>query len=306
MSTEQKVELVTLAQEGYGLESALQAVELPRSTWYYHQKQKVDYAEKYAHLLPYLEEIAQEHTSYGYRRTTVELQEAYGITVNHKVVQRLHRLWNLVLMRRTQRPQSSGIRQVIVAAGNRVNLVVGLKTIDPCQVVYTDFTELSYADGNQKAYLMPIIDHGSKYVFGWAVGERADSRLALRAWQQAIDMFQHLELSYQNLIVHHDQDSVYTGYAWTSRLLLDDGVRLSYTLNGARGNTEMEAFFSRFKNEFRSLLLETRTLRQLDDLICERMNYFNKERRHSAVNYQTPYQALIAFMNHDEPSLRSH
>lgn len=38
------------------------------------------------------------------------------------------------------------------------------------------------------------------------------------------------------MIVHHDQDAVYTGYSWTGQLLLQDKVQLSYALDGAKDN----------------------------------------------------------------------
>jgi hypothetical protein len=58
MTTEEKVELVEGVWEHYGLASALAAVELPKSTWDYHQNEQVSYEEKYAHLLPALDAIA--------------------------------------------------------------------------------------------------------------------------------------------------------------------------------------------------------------------------------------------------------
>jgi putative transposase len=73
MTTEQKVDLVAGVQETYGLAPVFEAVELPRSTWYYHQKEKVSYQAKYTHLHPLLEKIARQHPEYGYRRTTQEL-----------------------------------------------------------------------------------------------------------------------------------------------------------------------------------------------------------------------------------------
>ena len=73
MNASQKVNLVTSVIGEYSLSAALAAVELPKSTWYYHQRQKVDYGAKYAHLQPALEEIARRHSEYGYRRTTTEL-----------------------------------------------------------------------------------------------------------------------------------------------------------------------------------------------------------------------------------------
>ena len=48
MSTQQRVALVEEAQESFGLNRVLAAVDLPKSTWYYHRRQKVSYEDKYA------------------------------------------------------------------------------------------------------------------------------------------------------------------------------------------------------------------------------------------------------------------
>ena len=119
MTTEQKVERVETTWRAYGLGPVLAAVDLPKSTWYYHRNQKVAYEDKYAYLFPDLEEIAREHAEYGYRRTTVELRDAYGRTVNHKVVQRLHRIWDFRLQRHIRKPKPSGVRQAIICQWER-------------------------------------------------------------------------------------------------------------------------------------------------------------------------------------------
>jgi len=85
---------------------------------------------------------------------------------------------------------------------------------------------------------MPIIGHTSKMAFGWVVGESADTVLALQAWERAQETFQQLDIPYATMIMHHDRDSVYTGYEWTSQLLLKDRLRLSYALRGAKDNPE--------------------------------------------------------------------
>jgi len=194
MTASQKVKLVASVVGEYSLSSALAAVELAKSTWYYHQRQKVDYGAKYVHLQPALEEIARQHPEYGYRRTTTELHETYQERVNHKVVQRLHQLWGLALLRTTRAPKPSAIRQVIVAAGTRVNVLAQMEDIEPLDVLHTDFTELRFAGGTQKAYLMPIIGHVSKLAFGWAVGESTNRTLALQAWRQAKETMQELSI----------------------------------------------------------------------------------------------------------------
>jgi len=93
---------------------------------------------------------------------------------------------HLPLLRATRTPKRSGIQQAIHAAGKRANLVAGLEGIEPLEVLYTDFTELLYASGRAKAQLIPILDHASKFVLGWAVGESATKELALLASDRAI------------------------------------------------------------------------------------------------------------------------
>ncbi|MDY6974010.1 MAG: transposase, partial [Thermodesulfobacteriota bacterium] len=89
MTSEQKVTLVETAKDTHGLNLALAAIDLPKSTWYYHQKHKVAYEEKYADLFPILEEIARAHPEYGVPWIMPELRQEHHIDVNHKVVERL-------------------------------------------------------------------------------------------------------------------------------------------------------------------------------------------------------------------------
>lgn len=297
MTSEEKVSLVEEAWREYGLNRALAAIDLPKSTWYYHRNEKVDPEQKYAHLRPVLEEIARDHPEYGYRRTQVELLEAYGIHHNHKLVQKLNRLWGLPLLRSTHAPPPSGIRQVIEVAGDRINLVAGLETIDLLEVAYTDFTELRYADGAYKAYLMPFVGHAGRIVLGWAIGISANTDLALAAWQDACQTLEDWQHNPEEVIVHHDQDPVYTSYRWTGQLLIEDEVRLSYALSGAKDNPYMEAFFSRFKTENRSLFLDAESIEELTQIVEERIIYYNTERRHSSLGYQAPMTIVREHLN---------
>jgi len=288
MTSEQKVALVEAAKDTYGLNLTLTAIDLPKTTWYYHQKHKVAYEEKYAYLLPTLEEIARDHPEYGVPRIMPELRDEYHIGVNHKVVERLLGIWDLAILRSTHRPRPSCVRKVIIEAGDQANLVVQMDKIELFQVVYTDFTEILYADGRRKAILMPIIGHVSKAAFGWAVGQSRGTALALQAWEHAKKTFQQLGISYEGMIMHHDRDSVYIGYGWTSQLLLKDKARLSYALGGAKDNPEMESFNGHFKGEGHSLFLEAQSLDELIAVVDDRMHYYNTERRHSSIDYVPP------------------
>jgi putative transposase len=275
-------------KDEHGLAPALRALELPRATWYYHEKQKIPYEEKYAHIRPILEDVLREHPSYGIPRITPELNERHVRQINHKVIQELLHLWDLSMLRKAKKPRPSSIRQVILVAGDKANLVKGMSHIEPFSVSYTDFTEIRYANGYRKAYLMPIIGHTCKMAYGWALGESADSVLAIEAWNMAKKTFERLGITWEGMIMHHDQDSVYTGHMWTGQLLLKDKVRLSYALDGARDNTEMESFNGHFKQEGSSLFLDASNMEELRLVISRQMKYYNTKRRHSSLGYVSP------------------
>lgn len=50
----------------------------------------------------------------------------------------------------------------------------------------------------------------------------------------------------------------------------------------------MESFICRFKTENRSPLLDAQTLDELQAVVAERMRYYDRERRHSAICYLIP------------------
>ena len=285
-----KVALVQQTPRGGSTTVACAVVGLARSTWAYQRHRLPPYAVRYAGFRGPLEQVARTHPDYGYRRTTAELLEGAGVVVNTKVVRRLHQLWELPLLRRTRVPRPSAVRAAITHAGAHANLVARFDAIAALAVLYTDFTELRYARG--KAWLITLLDHVSKVVAGWALGAHADSPLALAAWRHARTWLRRHGAPVAGIIVHHDRDPVFTGYAWTGQLLLRDQVRLSYALRGCRDNPEMESFHSRFKSENRSLLLDALTLADLERVVAQRLTYYNGRRRHSSLQNQPPLHYL--------------
>lgn len=292
MSVTAKVQLVEHIQAVAGLAAALRVLELPRSTWYYRAQHPRPYEERHAALRAPLERIARTHPDYGYRRTTTELCEQLDRPINQKVVRRLHRLWDLALLRRVQPPPPSGVRRVLTEAGSRINLVRPGLRIDPLGLLYTDFTELVYGGG--KAWLMTLVDHVTKVSPGWALGHSTDTALALRAWRRARRWLHRRGFPVAGIIVHHDRDPVYTGYGWLQEVLVRDQVKVSFALNGCRDNPEMESFHSRFKGENRSLVLDAQTFADLTQVVNQRMRYYNGRRRHSALGNQAPLVYLAS------------
>jgi len=286
MTIAKKTALVDGASDEFGTAAALRVLALSRSTYYY-QRRRRSYEDKYAHLRAPLEAIARKHSEYGYRRATDELIERRrGAITGRRVVQRLHRSWALSLARTVKPPRAGGMREAILAAGDRVNLVRTLDSIDPFEVVYTDFTELAYGGG--KAWMLPILDHDTKVVLGWVVDEQKTAAVAVRAFRRARTTLRRLDRRTRGMIVHHDQDPAFISYEWGREILIGARARLSYALNGAKDNPEMESFFGRFKTDNRSLLMDAKTIAELRALVGKRMRYYNCERRHSSLANEAP------------------
>jgi putative transposase len=285
MTTAEKVRLVAGAVKDYGLGPALTAVDLPRSTWFY-QNRRLSYERRHADLAAVMLKVAEKSPEYGYRRMTTELGETLERPVNTKVVRRLAKSLGLTQLRKPSAPKKSAIRRTIDELGDRVNLVADLDEIGLYEVLYTDFTEIVYGGG--KAWLMAIIDHESKDAVGWALGRSSNVDLALLAWRRARRRLRHLGIALRGLIMHHDRDSVYTSERWVRSLLIEDGVRLSYSLNGAKGNTEMESWNGRFKLENADLFAEARTLNELEAVVRARIHYYTERRRHSTLGNIPP------------------
>ena len=276
----------------YGLNMTLAAIGLPKSTWYYWRNEKVDYERKYSYLREPLLGVLNDNPAYGYRRVVPELKER-GYPVGETVVRRVLGMWDLSLHRSVGRPKPSVPRRLLAKGSDGLNLVAGIEEAEPFEVFYTDFTVIRYAGGNKKAYLMPLVDHATKWVIGWAVGHRANTELALEALSMAVATLDEVGLTLDGRIVHHDQDPVYTGYRWLRAVLITHRARISFSENGANGNTMMESFNGRFKAENGDLFHGAANIWELERLIANQIEYYNCRRRHSALGYTAPIDYII-------------
>ncbi len=274
---------------------------MSKGTWHYRRRRVAREAERgaeEARLKEQVIEVVEDHPAYGYRRLLPELWSR-GEQINHKRLRRLLNEWDLGLYRTVARPRPSGVREILHQGKGQLNLVKGWEP-EPLELFSTDFTELPYAGGSKKAYLMAMLDVGSALVPGWAVGASANRDLALRCWEKTQQSLQYLSRAEARqgrgpgevLVVHSDQDTVYTSYDWLRRLMIEDGVVLSFSENGAKDNPWIESFWSRFKAENHSLVIEAQTLEEVIEIVDRQMRYYNSKRRHSRLAYQTPLEYL--------------
>jgi len=291
LTVDEKVALVQEYRQDYGLNRCCEVLGLSKGTWHYRQQvQSAADADEEA-LKELLRSTIIDHPGYGYRRLQVEVEARTGQRLNHKRLRRLLREANLGLVRQLPRHRPSGVHRILRDNVGHLDRVKG-RSWGMLQVLSTDFTELHYAGGHKKAWLMAMVDITGKWAPGWAVGPRRNRELALQCWQQTCQSFARLDQDLRGVIVHQDQDAVYTSYDWLRALLIDAQVTVSYSENGARDNPWVESLWGRIKTEIASLLTEAQTLGELVKTIDRHMHYYNTQRRHSAIDYQAPLTHL--------------
>ena len=135
-------------------------------------------------------------------------------------------------------------------------------------------------------YLAVVLDLFSRKVVGWAMDLRMTSGLVCEALQMAIQMRQ----PETGIVIHSDQGGQYASFEY-QRLLQGNGLLASMSRRGRCGdNAVMESFFHTLKTE----LVGFEDYHSRDQARSSLFEYielfYNRIRRHSTLNYQSPVE----------------
>ena len=134
-------------------------------------------------------------------------------------------------------------------------------------------------------YLVCVLDLYSRRVVGWSMSERMTSDLVISALEMGL-LTRCPEG--QSLLHHSDRGSQYASGAF-QRLLREHGITCSMSGTGnCYDNAAMESFFATLKKEL--VHQEDYATREAArQSIFEYIEvFYNRERRHSALNYESP------------------
>jgi transposase InsO family protein len=167
-------------------------------------------------------------------------------------------------------------------APNRIKDLVPSR---PDQIWVSDITYVATREG--WLYLAVILDFFSRLVVGWKVGESLEAGLVVTALQNALSRREPP----RGLIFHSDQGCQYSSQAVRQPLTLL-GIQPSMSARGnCYENATAEAFFSTLKTEaFPSDQVFTTKGEARRELFEYIEVYYNNQRLHSSLGYQTPRQ----------------
>jgi transposase InsO family protein len=226
-----------------------------------------------------IQEIAVAHQRrYGYRRITAELRRR-GMQVNHKRVVRLMREDNLLAIRYRRFVMTTDSEHELEVY---LNLARRMKLTGLDQLWVADLTYIRLQ--SEFVYLAVILDVFSRRVVGWALDRTLGARLAVGALERAIAA----RRPRPGLVHHSDR-----GIQYASRDYVDLVRKHQMTPSMSRpanpyDNATCESFMKTLKQE-EIYCRQYRDLQDLETHVEEFLErYYNQQRLHSALGYQTP------------------
>jgi putative transposase len=271
---EQRRKLINAGNTQIPIYRQCELLGLARSTYYYESQRQDSYNLR---LMRLIDEQFTRTPFYGVPRMTAWLK-LHGHEVNHKRVRRLMRFMGLEAI--YPKPRLSCTHQEHKKYPYLLNKMV----IDhPDHVWCADITYIRMAHGF--IYLVAIMDWYSRFVLSWDLSTSLDTPLCMATLDQA------LEIS-KPRIFNSDQGSQFTSQEFTDRLE-QHGIRIS--MDG-RGRVFDNIFVERL---WRSVKYEEVYLHQYET-VSEARNclgryflFYNMERLHESLGYQTPYQVYV-------------
>lgn len=154
----------------------------------------------------------------------------------------------------------------------------------PNEVWVSDVTYYTY--NQMRYYICVVIDLFARKVVAWKISKKNSTQLTKKTFMQA---YSSREIT-DDLLFHSDQGSNFVSKTFMN-YLKGLNVKQSFSKPGRPyDNSVCESFFSNFKQEelYRH---EYKTAEDLKRSINKYMVFYNNERPHSVIRYQTPNKA---------------
>lgn len=175
------------------------------------------------------------------------------------------------------------------------NLLNRQFTVDkPDQVWTTDITYIPTQEG--WLYLAVVMDLYTRAIIGWAM----DSRMTRELTMSALRMAWFRRHPKPGVLHHSDRGSQYCSHDY-QQLLRSYGMTASMSRKGnCWDNAPMESFFNSLKNErvfHRRYATRSAAKADLFDYIEV---FYNRKRRHSSMNYESPATHYAAWLEREK------
>ncbi len=222
-----------------------------------------------------ISEIALKYPFYGYRRIYALLRRK-GILVNHKKVYRIYRELNL---QRPKRKKKIRVKNSLIESMPALKLT---KLIYPNAVWVTGFIHDSLTN-NRVLRILIIQDAYTKKVVGYRIGRSITAEEVTDTLKEAISVYGKPH------ILHSDNGPEFEFKLLNSFLNTNRITREFIEKGKPYQNGIAESFMDKFRDECLNLNM-FKSIEEAKEVIENYINFYNKERPHSSLNYKTPIE----------------
>jgi transposase InsO family protein len=220
------------------------------------------------------------HQSYGSPRMAVELENR-GFKVSRPRAARMMKVSDLQARRKRKWKHTTNSNHSYPIAPNRLNRK--FTTSRPNEVWVSDITYIETSQG--WLYLTVVIDLFDRKVIGWSMSEDMSAEsTVIKAWYMAVGN----RPIKKKLIFHSDRGSQYACTKFRNILKSYEVIEQSMSRKGnCWDNAVAESFFKSLKTEW---VYKNEYLRKTDaemSIFTWIETWYNRNRRHSALNYKT-------------------
>ena len=233
-------------------------------------------------LTPKIASIFHAHRRrYGTRRIDAELRESGEAHSRRRIAKIMANAGLSAIQPKSFKPRTTESRHKL---GYNENLILNLKEIEMPNrlwvgdITYVPITTIGFG------YLAVLMDRFSRRVVGWKLASDMTEQLVIAAIKQAIKERNPLT----DLIHHSDRGGQYASKEYRD-ILKRAGMKQSMSRAGdCYDNAFMESCFGTFKTELEMTEYEnySQALKEIRGYIT----YYNFQRKHSSIGYQTPVQ----------------
>ena len=226
--------------------------------------------------------VGKQYT-YGYRKITALINQCYTSPINHKRVQRMMQKHHLNC--RVRPKKTTKIGKPYYKTDNLLQRQ--FKASCPMEVLTTDITYLPF--GHSMLYLSSIMDIYNGEIVAYKIDDKQDQSLVN-------DTLNQIDIP-EGCILHSDQGSVYTSYAYY-QLCEEKGIIRSMSRKGTPAdNAPIESFHSSLKSETFYINNElNRSNHIVIDIVEKYIKNYNNNRIQQKLGYLSPvkYRELAA------------
>ena len=234
-------------------------------------------------IMTLLDKKYTDRPYYGVRRMTVYLQRDEKVDVGKDHVRTLLRRMGIMALFPTRNLSKPNPAHRVYPY-----LLKGVAITRPNQVWSVDITYIRLAHGF--AYLVAVIDWYSRQVLSWRLSNTLESDFCVEALDESLRRYGKPE------IFNSDQGSQFTSEAFINRLKAEETVKISMDSRGrAYDNIFVERLWWAVKYED-IFLHDYQGIPECKNGLEKYFGFYNTERRHQSLEYNTPWETYKAGM----------